>query len=75
MKSFGVFVKRMSKLQGPVEDLARDLEWDMRDTGLKASRLKTPAAFKKYLEKHNACDGAFDALDEAAELWERMRKK
>ena len=72
MKSFGVFLKRMSKRRDRIGDLARDFKEDLRENGAKASRFKTPAAFKKYLEKHNACNGAFDALVEAAELWKSM---
>ena len=72
MKSFGVFLKSMSTRQDPIGDLARDLKYDIRQNGVKASRLKTPSAFKKYLEKHDACDGAFDALVEATELWKSM---
>lgn len=72
MKSFGVFLKSMSKRQDPIGDLARDLKDEIRQNGMKASRFKTPAAFRKHLEKHNACDGAFDALVEAAKLWKSM---
>lgn len=72
MKSFGVFLKSMSERQDPVGDLARDLKDDISQTGVKASSFKTPAAFRKYLEKHDACNGAFDALVEAARLWKSM---
>jgi hypothetical protein len=72
MKGFGVFLLSMSKQQDPIGDLARDFKSAMSRTGDKSRRYKTPVAFKKYLEKHNACDEAFDALGEAATIWKSM---
>lgn len=70
-RDFGAFMTTVSDRQDSVGDVARDFKYDIRHNGVKASSYKTPTAFKNYLQTHDACDGAFDALRKAVELWKK----
>lgn len=61
---FSQFLKSFLEENSPIGDLARDLV-------LTKSKATTYHGIKNTLLKHNACDGAFDALERAYDLFKK----
>jgi hypothetical protein len=59
---FGTWLRRQVHRDDPVGDLARDFKQSR-------CRAYTEAGVRKSLNVHDACQGAWDALDRAVEEW------
>lgn len=61
---FSQFLKGFLEENSPIGDLARDFVFTK-------SKATTYNGIKKQLEKYNACNGAFEALEKAYELFKK----
>ncbi len=69
---FGTWLGRYTEA-GPIGDLKDDFLRDCRVLGIPPAVFKAPADVCRRLEANGACSEAFEALSEAAELFETSR--
>jgi hypothetical protein len=70
MDAFNDWLGQQSRRGDRVGDLARDMRIDLTWPTAKVSRRRLHA----YLESQGAIQGVFDALDEAWDEWDVLRK-
>jgi hypothetical protein len=62
--TWGRWLKAQRFRDDPIGDLARD--W-LTDCGHR--KYSSPGGVRKELDRHRACEGAYEALDEAIKEW------